>query len=289
MHRFFITPDQRRGQIVRFDDAQTHQMRRVLRLRPGDRVLALDAQGWQYEVALEEVSNSRVTGLVAAQAAATGEPRVRLTLFQSLLQRDKFEWVLQKGTEIGVTAFVPVITRRSLVREGDVGENKLVRWRRIIKEAAEQSGRGVLPAISAAVTLETALAGLPSPQPSPEGRGGAPSPHPSPEGRGGLVPSPFGGGLGRGSSPPARLALLAWEGETARTLRQAVGQTNGVTDIALFIGPEGGYETAEVEAAAAHGVVAFTLGRRILRTETAAVVGAALVLYELGEMGAAGE
>ena len=277
MHRFFISPDQLRGRVVRFDEVQAHQMRRVLRLRPGARVLALDGEGLQYEVQLEEVSNSHVTGLVAAKTPATGEPRVRLTLFQSLLQRDKFEWVLQKGTEIGVAAFVPVITRRSLVRDADdVGANKLERWRRIIKEAAEQSGRGRLPAISAAVTLETALAGLPSP-------------HPSPEGRGGLVPSPFGGGLGRGSSPPARLALLAWEGETARTLRQAVGQTNGVTDIVLFIGPEGGYETAEVEAAAAHGVVAFTLGRRVLRTETAAVVGAALVLYELGEMGRSGE
>ena len=276
MHRFFITPDQRRGQIVRFDDAQTHQMRRVLRLRPGDRVLALDAQGWQYEVALEEVSNSRVTGLVAAQAAATGEPRVRLTLFQSLLQRDKFEWVLQKGTEIGVTAFVPVITRRSLVRDAeDVGENKLERWRRIIKEAAEQSGRGKLPTIGPAVPLAVALSGLFSPQPSPEGRGGS-----------GSLPR-RGRVREREFVTPATRALIAWEGEPERTLRQALGETNGLTDVALFIGPEGGYEAAEVEAAAAHGAIPITLGRRVLRTETAAVVGAALVLYELGEMSAA--
>ncbi len=169
MHRFFITPDQHRGLIVHFDDEQAHQMRRVLRLRPGARVLALDGKGLQYEVQLEEVTNSRVTGLVATKTPATGEPRVRLTLFQSLLQRDKFEWVLQKGTEIGVAAFVPVITRRSLVREGDVGENKLVRWRRIIKEAAEQSGRGVLPSLIGPVTFDAAVS-----PPSPEGRGGAP-------------------------------------------------------------------------------------------------------------------
>ncbi len=276
MHRFFITPAQRRGQIVRFDDVQAHQMRRVLRLRPGDRVLALDGQGLQYEVALEEVSNSRVTGLVAAQTAATGEPRVRLTLFQSLLQRDKFEWVLQKGTEIGVAAFVPVITRRSLVRDADdVGENKLERWRRIIKEAAEQSGRVALPTMGAAVPLAVALAGLPSPQPSPEGRGGSGS-------------LPLRGRVReRGLVAPATRALLAWEGEPERTLRQALGETNGLTDVALFIGPEGGFEAAEIEAAANQGVATFTLGRRILRTETAAVVGAALLLYELGEMGAA--
>ena len=290
MHRFFITPAQRRGQIVRFDDVQAHQMRRVLRLRPGDRVLALDGQGWQYEVALEEVSNSRVTGLVATQTAATGEPRVRLTLFQSLLQRDKFEWVLQKGTEIGVAAFVPVITRRSLVRDADdVGENKLERWRRIIKEAAEQSGRVALPTMGAAVPLAVALAGLPSPQPSPEGRGGeASSPQPSPDGRGDSGSLPLRGRVReRGLVAPATRALLAWEGEPERTLRQALGETNGLTDVALFIGPEGGFEAAEIEAAANQGVATFTLGRRILRTETAAVVGAALLLYELGEMGAA--
>ena len=306
MHRFFISPDQIRGLLVRFDDDQAHQMRRVLRLRPGERVLALDGQGMQFEVTLEEVSNGRVTGLVAAQTAATGEPRIRLTLFQSLLQRDKFEWVLQKGTEIGVAAFVPVITRRSLVRDADdVGENKLERWRRIIREAAEQSGRGALPTIGAAVPLAAALAGLPSPQPSPVGRGSeAPSPQPSPAGRGSAAPSPQPSPTGRGSAEPSpterggsgslplggrvrERAIIAWEGEPDRTLRQALGETDNVTDIALFIGPEGGYEAAEVEDAAAHGVAAFTLGRRILRTETAAVVGAALVLYELGEMGTA--
>ncbi len=111
-----------------------------------------------------------------------------------------------------------------------------------------------------------------------------------PSGRGGVVPSPFGGGLGRGSSPPARLALIAWEGETQRTLRDVLGGgRRAVTDMALFIGPEGGYEAAEVQEAAEYGAIPVTLGRRILRTETAAVVGAALVLYELGEMGAAGE
>ena len=184
----------------------------------------------------------------------------------------KFEWVLQKGTEIGVAAFVPVITRRSLVRDaGDVGENKLERWRRIIKEAAEQSGRGKLPTIGPAVPLAVALSGLFSP-PEQEGSGSLPL-------RGRVREKEF--------VTPATRALIAWEGEPERTLRQALGETKGLTDVALFIGPEGGYEAAEVEAAAAHRAIPITLGRRVLRTETAAVVGAALVLYELGEMGAA--
>ncbi len=250
MHRFFISRDQLHGLVVRFDDVQAHQMRRVLRLRPGDRVVALDGVGLQYEVALEEVTNSRVTGLVAAQAPAAGEPRARLTLFQSLLQRDKFEWVLQKGTEIGVAEFVPVITRRSLVRDADdVGEHKLERWRRIIREAAEQSGRGRLPALRTPAPFEFAAA----------------------------------------EARAYERALIAWEGERRRTVGDCLdgARDADVAHVALYIGPEGGYEAAEVQEAEAFGARAVTLGPRVLRTETAAIVGAALVLHELGEMGAA--
>lgn len=244
MHRFFISPERRTGTNVRFDDEQAHQMRRVLRLRPGDRVLALDGEGRQYEVVLEVVSNGRATGLVAAESAAAGEPRVRLTLYQSLLPRDKFEWVLQKGTEIGVAAFAPVITRRSLVRDADAAAAKLERWRRIIREAAEQSGRGVLPGLAGPIPFEAATA----------------------------------------EAVANDRVLVAWEQETQHTLRDALNGPRPVERVALFIGPEGGFERVEVEEARAAGGVAVTLGPRVLRTETAAVVGAALVLHELGEM-----
>lgn len=245
MHRFFVSPDQISQRFVRFDDDQAHQMRRVLRLRPGDSVLALDGLGNQYEVTLEEVSHARATGLASAAVAATGEPSARLTLYQSILRREKFEWVLQKGTEIGIAAFIPVITRRSLVRDAeDVRPEKLDRWRRIIKEAAEQSGRGRLPALHPPISFSEA-------------------------------------GL---EARAADLALFAWEGEARRTLREALTARAAARHLALFIGPEGGYDPAEVSEAEAWGAIPVSLGRRTLRTETAAVVSAALVLYELGEL-----
>lgn len=243
MHRFFVLPTQIGQQTVRFDAEQAHQMRRVLRLRPGDRVLALDGRGGQYEVVLDEVSHARVVGRVAARDEAAGEPSVHLTLCQSLLRRDKFEWVLQKGTEIGVAAFAPVITRRSLVRGDDVTPEKMLRWERIIREAAEQSGRGQLPRL--------------------------------------LPPAPFPEAIA--AAAQAR-ALIAWEGEARRTIGQALAPAGDAPAVALFIGPEGGFEAEEIDAAAAQGIIPVTLGRRILRTETAAVVGAALVLYELGSL-----
>lgn len=243
MHRFFIAPDQLSGARVRFADDQAHQMRRVLRLRPGDRVMALDGRGKVYEVVLEEVTNARVIGHATATAEATGEPAARLTLYQSLLRREKFEWVLQKGTELGVAAFVPVITRRSLVRDAeDVTPEKLSRWQRIIREAAEQSGRGLLPELRPTLSFSDATQ----------------------------------------AARAADRALIAYEGDAPHTIRDAL--QSAPRSVALFIGPEGGYEPEEVDEAVAAGAVAVTLGRRILRTETAAVVGAALILHELGEM-----
>lgn len=246
MHRFFVSPDQIAHQFVRFDADQAHQMRRVLRLRPGDRVVALDGLGRQYAVVLEEVSHARATGRFSESAEATGEPSVRLTLYQSLLRREKFEWVLQKGTEIGVAAFVPVVTRRSLVRDADdVGPEKIERWRRIIREAAEQSGRGLLPSLDQAMPLE-ALARV---------------------------------------ADAHYACLIAWEGEHGRTVRDALAQCEHPRDVALYIGPEGGYDTDEVRLVESWGGIPVTLGCRILRTETAALVGATLVLHELGELG----
>jgi 16S rRNA (uracil1498-N3)-methyltransferase len=151
--------------------------------------------------------------------------------------------VLQKGTEVGVSAFAPVITRRSLVRGDDVTPEKMLRWERIIREAAEQSGRGVLPQL--------------------------------------LPPAPFAEAVMAAAALDR--TLIAWEGEAQGAIGEALAQP-GIGTVGLFIGPEGGYEAEEIDEAAARGIAPVTMGRRILRTETAAVVGAALVLYELGAL-----
>jgi len=120
----------------------------VLRLKPGDALVVLDGQGAEYDVQLTTVSQKEAVGQVTASRAATGEPRAQLTLFQSLLVREKFEWVLQKATELGVVQIVPVLAARGLVRTKQIEENKLDRWHRIVTEAAEQSHRGASPGSS---------------------------------------------------------------------------------------------------------------------------------------------
>ena len=144
MNRFFIEPERLTGPGVELDGEIAHQISRVLRLEAGDRILLLDGVGFEYEVGLSEVrrggKTETVRGDILAKRPAPGEPRVRITLYQALLKGEKFDYVLQKSTEVGVAAIVPIITERC------VSQNvRPDRWRKIIQEAAEQSRRGLLP------------------------------------------------------------------------------------------------------------------------------------------------
>jgi len=158
MHRFLVEPDAWDADHVRFSAAQAHQLRAVLRLRTGDRVRVFDGQrACDRVVELVSPSAGRLVGDELPQPA---EPRTHLAVYPSLLPRDKFETVLQKLTEVGATTIVPVLTRRSLVRELP-DERRLARWRAIVREATEQSGRGRTPCLWAPATFEQAIAAAP--------------------------------------------------------------------------------------------------------------------------------
>jgi 16S rRNA (uracil1498-N3)-methyltransferase len=240
MHRFFVDPAYFSDDRITFPADIAHQIRNVLRLRVGSAVLVLDNSGAEFEVILREVDKRQVRGEAVAKRPSPNEPTVQLTLYQALMKRDKFEWVLQKGTEIGVTAFVPLVTQRSLVQDIDIKASKQARWHKIITEAAEQSRRGRIPELHPPQTLSQALA-----------------------------------------DQSSQFGLLAWEEAEGLRLRGALAGEERPSHISLFIGPEGGFAVEEVEAAQAAGVRPVTLGKRILRAETAALVASALTLYEL--------
>jgi 16S rRNA (uracil1498-N3)-methyltransferase len=243
MHRFFVDPQNFTDDRVVFPAETAHQIRNVLRLRVGSAVVVLDNSGAEYEGVLRQVDKQQVVGKLVAKRPSPNEPTVHLTLYQSLMKRDKFEWVLQKGTEIGVSQFVPVVTRRSLVQDVDLKANKQARWYKIITEAAEQSRRGRIPTLQPPQTLALALA-----------------------------------------DHPAQPGLIAWEEAAELTLRGALAGMARPSAISLFIGPEGGFAAEEVEVAQAAGIHPITLGKRILRAETAALVAAALVLHQFDEV-----
>lgn len=239
MHHFFLPPSAIQADSILFPSDNAHQILRVLRLRMGDQVTVLDGLGWQYRVELTNVSQEKVGGKVLERTAVSGEPPIHLSMYLCLTQREKFEWMLQKCTEVGVSEFTPVLSSRSLVQAAESLNNKLPRWQRILQEAAEQSGRGLIPRLNMPMDFSAVLAS---------------------------------------TSGQFDVCLIAWEEEQSLRLTDAFQELPANARIALLIGPEGGLTHAEVGLAMVGGWKAVSLGPRILRMETAAVVSAALVI-----------
>lgn len=243
-NRFFLPAETLNNDEITFPPEVGRQINRVLRLKAGTHVVVLDNRGLQADVELTEVSSERVTGRILQRAPASGEPDARLTLYLGLTQREKFEWMLQKCTEVGAAVFVPLVTQRSLVQHGEEVERKRARWEAILREASEQCGRGRIPELHPALQWKGAV---------------------------------------EDAVNSHDLVVVAWEGEHILGLRTALAGLRGrsAPKLAIMIGPEGGLSEEEIIFARAAGVKALSLGARILRMETAAVVAAALALEAL--------
>lgn len=240
MHRFFIPPEDIHTEQVFLRGQVARQVARVLRLKTGAECVVLDNHGSQYMVSLDEINPDLCTGRILNMSAAE-EPDVRLLMMLCLTQREKFEWMLQKCTEVGAAAFLPVISQRSLVQDEAEVRRKYDRWEGILREAAEQSGRGAIPALHPVLHFESVVKQAVNEYP---------------------------------------LRIIPWEAEKKTGLK-AVLKEEESKQVAVLIGPEGGFAEEEVGLAISSGFRPVTLGRRILRMETAAVVSAALIMQEL--------
>jgi 16S rRNA (uracil1498-N3)-methyltransferase len=250
MQRFFLPAECFESDRVSFPPETAHQLYHVLRMQPGAALVALDNQGSQFRIELEGVAPTGAFGRIVSRSPAEGEPWVHLALYVCLAQREKFEWILQKCTEAGAASFTPVVSSRSRVQDRADVDKKLARWEKIVREAAEQCERGRLPELYPALPFEAAC---------------------------------------RQASQDNHLALIPWEGERfspePRSLRQALtglpgrAESSGLPPrVALIIGPEGGFSDDEVSLARQHGIAPVSLGPRVLRMETAAMIATAIVI-----------
>lgn len=230
MPRFFVTKEQL--PVITGSDA--HQIRNVLRMKPGMPLELFDGQGNVYQARIEEIKKERVTCSIISRSIAAQETKVKITLAQALPKGKKFEFIVQKATELGVDRIVPVITERSIGK----GE-KPERWQAIAKEAAEQSGRAYLPAVEPLVDFSEVIR----------------------------------------SAKNYDLALIPWELEKTTSLKQTL-KTYRPNHLLVLIGPEGGFSLAEVEQAKAAGFLSVSLGKTILRTETASLFTLSAIRYE---------
>jgi len=225
MRRFFIDRPLAVGEEMDLPAELAQRLHRVLRLRTGEHIVLVNGGSQEFESEIISLGSHGGTARVLAAQPALAEPRVQVTLYQALIRENRFELVLEKATELGVAAIVPVLAARTVVRTDERSSARRERWRRILIEAAEQSERAGPPTLGEPIDLQTAL----------------------------------------GSAAGA--IILPWEEERDRTLNQALASLPGdTTAVSLFIGPEGGYEDAEVAQAKESGAAVVTMGRRVLRS-----------------------
>jgi 16S rRNA (uracil1498-N3)-methyltransferase len=237
--RFFVPPETIIGDTAILPPEVAHHARTVLRLRAGEHLILHDGNGFAYEATLGEGKSATVS--LTARYVLNTEPTVRILIAQALPKTgEKAEQVLQHGTEIGASGFILFAAERSVARleTRDKVEKRLQRWSEIVRSAAEQSRRGILPTVE----WEPRLAGLAA------------------------------------RLPTFDRVLVLHESATV-PLSQVVSPPSPPSSSLLIVGPEGGFTDAEVETLTQAGGHSVHLGPRILRTETAALVGLAQFLY----------
>lgn len=241
MANFYIDKSDITESTATITGEEAQHISRVLRMKKGDSVTLCDGEGSFYEAVLTDFSEKSVTAQITSSRRAETEPTVQLTVYQGIPKNPKLETIVQKATEIGVVKIVPVDTSRAVAKLDKA--NKVDRLRKIAREAAKQSKRGIVPEVTDSVSFKDAVK----------------------------------------MAALADLAIIPYEEETEVSLKKALSGKNPST-VAIMIGPEGGFEKEEVQLAKESGIISVTLGRRILRTETAPLAVSAAVLYEFGEM-----
>lgn len=248
--RFYLPGDLRRHRTVVLDGQEAHHLQRVLRMRPGEELVLLDGSGAEFPGRIKGFSGSQVIVELETAVAGGAEPSLTVSLAQGIPKGDKMELIIQKATELGLSRLVPLMTARTVVRlRPERSSNRIPRWQRVAAESAKQCRRSRPPRIDPVCTLKEALEQV----------------------------------------PRDALALMPWEGEGGVWLKDQLRGENlrKRPEIWIFVGPEGGWEPAEVELAQSAGVIPVTLGPRILRTETAALAMLSILMYEGGDLGEA--
>lgn len=215
-----------------------------LRMKPGEKLTVSDSRGMDYYCEIINISDNQVFIKVLYSQLSDLEPSVNVTLYQSLPKGDKFDWIIQKSVELGVTRIAPFISSRTVSRPDlKSASKKLTRWKKISEEAAKQCGRAIIPAVLPLKSFDETL---------------------------------------NNSDEPFK--LFFYEGGGVSVKKALTASEPPVKDIAIMIGPEGGFENFEADQASQFGFLKTSLGKRILRTETAPLVALSIIMSHTGNL-----
>lgn len=245
MHRFFVEPEQVGQDMVTITGNDVNHMKNVLRMKQGDKIGISDGTGMEYTCEVESLDQWAVTARILETQDSRRELASRITLFQGLPKSDKMELIIQKAVELGVYEVIPVATRNTVVRlDKKKEESKRKRWQAIAESAAKQSKRLYIPQVGALMSFRQAVE----------------------------------------AAKNMDIRLIPYElAENMGDTRTSIAGIQPGQSVAVFIGPEGGFGEEEIRLAMDAGVKPITLGRRILRTETAGIVVLSVLMFTLEE------
>ena len=243
MHHFFVTPDQVDEQNIYIKGSDVNHMRNVLRMKTGGQVEVSDGNNLKYLCKIVDYETDRAVLKILERRTADTELLSKLYLFQGLPKSDKMELIVQKAVELGAYKIVPVATKRCVVKlDAKKAEKKVERWNSIAESAAKQAGRSIIPEVSEVMSYQAALRMV----------------------------------------KELDVVLIPYElAEGMEETKAVIKAMKSGQSVGIFIGPEGGFEQEEVEEAVMQGAKPVTLGRRILRTETAGMAMLSILMFEL--------
>lgn len=244
MYQFFVEPFQIQGDHAVITGKDVNHIRNVLRMKRGEEITLRDGCGSKtYLCRIETLNEEEICCKIFETEISSTELPSKVYLFQGLPKSDKMEMIIQKAVELGVYEIIPVACKRAVVKLDEKKErSKLVRWQGIAEAAAKQSKREVIPQVKNVISFREAMA----------------------------------------YSRCAGVRIIPYElWEGMDKTREILGGLKPSQDVAVFIGPEGGFDEEEIQWAIEEGVLPVTLGKRILRTETAGLAVLAIIMYHL--------
>lgn len=243
MHHFFVNPNAVGSEAVVITGTDVNHIKNVLRMKKGEQILISDGQGQDYFCEIESLTEQEITARIKDNVFEGTELSSKFFLFQALPKADKMEFIIQKAVELGVTEIIPVQTRRAVVKlDAKKEEKKLERWQMISESAAKQSRRGIIPKIMNIMTFPKALE----------------------------------------YAKAFDINIIPYENfKNMPETKKILNKIGPNMKAGIFIGPEGGFEESEIELAIQQGVIPISLGRRILRTETAGMALLSVLMFQL--------
>ena len=250
MPKFFVKAEniKENAEIWLTDDNKNH-VKNVLRKNIGDKIIICNSDDSKnYECFIEKIEENKIVCKILNTIEGKSESKLNITIFQGLPKADKMELIIQKATELGVKSIVPIITKRKVIKLKEKDKtNKLIRWQKIAEVAAKQSGRDIIPKIENIINLDDI------------------------------------------DFKNYKKIIVLYENEKKTSIKDEINKLKELNmedlNIGIVIGPEGGFEQQEIDKLEQLDNVAIvTLGKRILRTETVALVVSGILMYELGDL-----